>query len=94
VRFRYTPQALHDLEATCLHIREHNPSAAVKVLEQTEAMLAKLARAEVEGPEVELRSGERVRTWPIHPFRVYYVRDGSGIVVLRLHHHARRPLIR
>jgi plasmid stabilization system protein ParE len=59
------------------------------------AVITSLAQGEFDGPECELRrTGERVRSWPVRPYRVYYRREADTFVVLRLHHAARRPIAR
>jgi plasmid stabilization system protein ParE len=55
----------------------------------------RLASNEFEGPESELRvTHERVRSWPVRPYRIYYRREADTLVVLRIYHAARRPIAR
>lgn len=56
-------------------------------------VIGKLAAREFDGPEGVLRTtGERVRSWPVRPYRIYYRRDGETLVILRIYHSARRPI--
>lgn len=55
-------------------------------------VVEQLAAGDFEGPEQRLRSGRLVRSWPVPPLRVYYQRRADELVVLRVYHHARRPL--
>jgi plasmid stabilization system protein ParE len=56
-------------------------------------VITSLAEGEFDGPEQELRrTGERVRSWPVPPFRIYYRREPDEFVVLRVYHSARRPI--
>ena len=70
-------------------------------------LLATVAPAPAKAQDVgfSIRIGDRYRgsslyfrnsprMYVVPGTRVYYVRDENGIVVLRLHHHARRPLTR
>jgi len=35
-----------------------------------------------------------VRSWPVHPVRVYYERSADKVVVLRIYHQSRSPITR
>ncbi len=43
------------------------------------------------GPST-LMDGQRVRGWPLPPFRVYYHRNADGLIVLRVYHQRKLPL--
>jgi plasmid stabilization system protein ParE len=48
-----------------------------------------------EAVEVALRrGGDKVRSWPAPPFRIYYRRESETLIVLRVYHSSRRPLAR
>ena len=85
-------QAEEDLEESLSHIYERNPAAALKLARKVFAALSLLSAADVDGPSVQLTTGEIVRRWLVSPFRIYYVRDGDELRVVRIYHHARRPL--
>lgn len=91
---RLSPEAEADLTATLEFIRERNPAAAMKLAKKVFATLKKLAAGKVDGPEYRLTTGEVVRSWLIHPFRVFYLRRQDELQVLRIYHHARRPIAR
>ena len=88
----FAPEALADLEATVEFIRERDHDAAARLAERVLDLIDELAADSFDGPETELRSGERVRSWPVPPLRVYYRRKDGALQVLRIYHHARRPL--
>ena len=85
-------QAEEELEESLSHLYERNPAAALKLARKVFAALSLLAGGNVEGPSVQLTTGEMVRGWRVSPFRIYYVRAGDELRVLRIYHHARRPL--
>ena len=86
------PEAEADLQATLEFIRERNSTAALKLARQVFAILKRLAVGRTDGPEHRLTTGEIVRSWLIPPFRVYYQRQQDVLHVLRIYHHARRPI--
>jgi plasmid stabilization system protein ParE len=92
VKVLLAPDAEADLQATLEFIRERNPSAALKLARQVFSTLNKLASGGVDGPQHRLTTGETVRSWLIPPFRVYYQRQQDVVHVLRVYHHARRPI--
>lgn len=57
-------------------------------------MIDELAAGGLDGPEQELLSGQRVRSWPVPPVRVYYRRTGDLLEVVRIYHQARRPIVK
>jgi plasmid stabilization system protein ParE len=88
----FSEQAEDDLDACLSHIRERNPAAALKMARKVLAAVSLLSTGNVDGPSVRLSTGETVRGWLVSPFRVYYARVGAELRVLRIYHHARRPL--
>jgi len=55
-------------------------------------LVERLAEGDFEGPEQQLRSGMIVRSWPLPPYRIYYRRREGVLEVMRVYHHARRPI--
>jgi plasmid stabilization system protein ParE len=95
VKIAFAPEAVDDLAAAVEYLRERNPQAAATTAAVVFSTIDKLAACEFEGPESELRStGERVRSWPARPYRIYYRRDGATLVVLRIYHSSRRSIAR
>jgi len=94
VRIRFAPQAEADLRGTLEYIGERNPRAAKKLAERVLAVIEMLAAREFEGQTQRLTTGELVHSWPVPPFRIYYQRQGDELQVLRVYHHARRPIAR
>jgi hypothetical protein len=43
---------------------------------------------------VLLKTGEKIRGWPYPPFRVYYKREPKALLVLRVYHQKREPIVR
>ena len=90
---RYAPAAAADLRSAVAYLLRHNPEAARKFQAALLKLLDQLDDRTIEGPEVRMRSGKVVRTWPIRPWRVYYVRDPDGILsIIRIYHERREPL--
>jgi plasmid stabilization system protein ParE len=85
-------EANEDLKSTLRVIAEHNPFAARGLRERVRKTLRQLARRDFEGPEIELISGGRCRSWPVPPLRIYYQRRSDALHVVRIYHHARRPI--
>ena len=83
-----------DLKSTVEYIRERNWDAATRLAERVLEAIDKIADGAFDGPETELRSGERVRSWPVPPLRAYYQRKQDALHVLRIYHQSRRPLTR
>jgi len=95
VKIELAPEAVEDLAAAVAYLLERNPRAAATTADAIFAAIDKLAAHEFEGPARELRTtGERVYSWPVRPYRIYYRREGETLVVLRIHHSARRPISR
>jgi len=94
VKVRFLAQAYADLSATIEHIARNHPVAAEALSSRVMRIVEQLAAGEFDGPEQRLRSGKLVRSWPVPPLRIYYQRRADAFVVLRVYHHARRPLVR
>ncbi len=90
----FSPEALDDLVATVAHIARDDPGAASRLAERVFEMADHLAAGGLDGPEQVLHSGERVRSWPVPPLRIYYQRDSGDFLVLRVYHQARKPIAR
>jgi len=89
------PEAADDLAALVEYLQERNPQAALATADGIFRVIDCLAAKEFDGPECELRrSGERVRSWPVRPYRIYYLREDDALIVLRIYHSARRPIAR
>jgi plasmid stabilization system protein ParE len=87
------PEAVDDLAAAIEYLGERNPRAAAATAEAIFQAIDRLAARDFEGPERELRTTrERVRSWPVRPYRIYYRWEEDTLVVLRIHHSARRPI--
>jgi plasmid stabilization system protein ParE len=81
VNVTFAPEALEDLSAAIAFLSERNLSAAVRLSDRIFAVIDRLAEGEFDGPEQQPRlSGERVRSWPVPPFRIYYRREPDKFV--------------
>jgi plasmid stabilization system protein ParE len=76
------------------YIAKDNPRAASSLADRVFALVDRLAAGEFDGPEHRLSNGQLVRSWPVPPLRVYYQRLAKELRVLRIYHHARRPIAR
>ena len=88
------PRAIVELQACVDYIRKDSPRAASELAAQVFATIDMIAAGDFEGPESVLRTGQRVRSWPVPPLRIYYHRREQELVVLRIYHQARRPITR
>ena len=89
---RLSPPASEDLRQAYEHIAQENHEAADRMLTRIVEVVAILASGAVEGREVRLWDGRRVRTWPVPPYRIYYRRGPEVFEIVRLYHQARRPI--
>lgn len=86
----FAPEAEADFAALIGYLAERNPSAAAKLGQRIFEVIDRLAAEEYQGPETALANGERVNSWPVPPFRIYYQRTPTGLWILRIYHQARR----
>ena len=90
----WSPQALDDVSVAVDYLVEHHAAdAAVKLVERITDLVGKLASEPIDGPEHVLTTGERVRGWPCPPFRIFYQRIADALVVLRVYHQRRQPIV-
>jgi plasmid stabilization system protein ParE len=94
LKFTLAPQARQDLHSAVSYLLDRNPSAAAALKNHLIGTIEQLARGDFDGPEIQLRSGRWVRSWPVPPYRIYYQRTADALRVLRVYHQARRPIVR
>lgn len=94
MRVVWSPEAVADMEAAIEYLAERNPEAAERLARGIVAVAEHLASDPVEGPEHVLSNGDRVRGWPHRPFRIYYQRRADALVILRVYHQRRMPIVR
>jgi len=87
----FSPHAIDDLRTFAARGIADDPRAAVKMIDRIFRVVLRLARGDFEGPERRLRSGQMVRSWPVHSLRIHYRRT-DALHVLRVYRHARRPI--
>ena len=88
MRLRLSPAALRDLAEATEFIAADNPDAAQRVRDRLVAASATLLDLPLMGSEDAL--GRRVLTVPGTDFRLIYAVRRDIILVLRIHHGARR----
>ena len=87
-----SPQAREDLRRAYQQIARDNRAAAGRMLARIVEIIGLLASGNVDGPEVTLRDGRRVSTWPVPPYRIYYRKTSDQFQIVRVYHQARRPI--
>ena len=92
MRIVITPRAFDDLAATAGYVSQKNPAAAGRLVDRVFELIDLLAEGGLDGPLTTLRSGAKVRSWPVPPFRIFYRREADELHVLRIYHQSRRPL--
>jgi plasmid stabilization system protein ParE len=90
----WTTEGADDFLTAVAYLHEQNPAAASKLAARTDEALQRLDELPLEGPETRLRGGAVVRSWPIPPFRAYYVRRDDDVLVLRFYDQRRDPIAR
>ncbi len=88
------PEAEEDLRCLVEYLRDRNPIAAAQLLDRVFTIIDRLAAGDFEGPEQTLRTGDRVRSWPSPPVRIYYRRQPGALWVIRIYDQRQRPLAR
>jgi plasmid stabilization system protein ParE len=90
----WSPEALADVGAAIDYLVDRNAPAALRLAINVTTCVERLAADPVDGPEHVLANGERVRGWPYPPFRIYYQRTGEDLLVVRVYHQRREPIVR
>lgn len=86
------PEAVEDLSGCVAYLATRNSIAANRLVDRVFQMIEQLAEGGIDGIKQTLKSGEEVRSWPIPPLRIYYRREASRLVVLRIYNLKRSPL--
>ncbi len=90
----YAEEAIADILDAIAYLNDRRPTAASQLDSELAACIEHLAAGEFDGPLSRLRSGSLVRSWPVPPFRVYYQRQPGELLILRVYHQTRRPIVR
>ncbi len=90
----FAPEAEEDFRALVKYVAERNPAAAPSLSDRIFAIVDQLAAGDFDGPEVQLVTGEWVRSWAAPPVRIYYQRHANALWVVRIYHQARPPITR
>ncbi len=88
----FAPEAEADFRALIEYLQSRNPVAAAALADRIFAVIDQLAAGDFDGPEQTLRTGERLRSWPVPPVRIYYLRHANALWIARIYHQSRSPL--
>ena len=90
-----TADALRDLAEYALFVAASDHVAAARETERLREDIKRFALLPADGRPVRIKGvKEPVRRWSLPPFIVYYKREPDKLIVLRIYHHARRPIER
>jgi len=92
VKVALSDEAFADLEAAVDYLSHDDPAVAAHLAERVFDVAERLADGEYEGPETRLSTGDVVRSWPVHPYRLYYTRAHGRVYLVRIYHQRRKPL--
>jgi plasmid stabilization system protein ParE len=90
----WSTEGADDFLAAIAYLHERNAAATRRLLERVDEALRRLDELPLDGPETLLGSGVVVRSWPIPPFRAYYVRRDADVLVVRFYDQRREPIAR
>ncbi|HEU4407799.1 MAG TPA: type II toxin-antitoxin system RelE/ParE family toxin [Polyangiaceae bacterium] len=91
---RLTDEARRELAAQVAYLASVNPDAARRLAAAVRGALKLLDGGKVDGPQVQLKDGPRVRRWLVSPLQLFDERDGNDVVVRRVRHESQRPITR
>jgi plasmid stabilization system protein ParE len=94
LKVTHTEEAVADIVDAITYLNERNPTAAAKLDAEIARCIERLADREFDGPVSRLRSGAVVRSWGVPPFRIYYQRHADELLIIRVYHQKRRPIVR
>ncbi|MFO0628402.1 MAG: type II toxin-antitoxin system RelE/ParE family toxin [Polyangiales bacterium] len=90
-----TEPAQEDLDGVLGYLVVRNADAALALLDDVEESVSLLAQGLLEGREVTLSTGERVRRFVVRALVIYYYRrDADALRVLHVRDARREPLER
>jgi plasmid stabilization system protein ParE len=88
----FSRKAARDIQQAHAYAARDKPEAADRLVSRILDVTRLLALGVVDGPQVRLRDGRAVFSWPVSPYRIYYRRRGQVFEVVRVYHQARRPI--
>jgi plasmid stabilization system protein ParE len=89
---RFSRLAAAELQRQIDYLLERSPQAADQLAKDVKRAVADLDAGLFDGPEAELKSGQRVQTWPVPPLRIYDQRRDGTLVLVRVRHQRRRSI--
>lgn len=89
-----TEPAQEDLDGVLGYLVVRNADAALALLDDVEESVSLLAQGLLEGREVTLSTGERVRRFVVRALVIYDRRDADALRVLHVRDARREPLER
>ncbi len=94
MRIVVSPLATLDLQSIYDFLVARSPSAADRLLVEIGEAFGLLASGLRVGRAVTLRTGRRVWSWPVPPYRIYFRLLPDEMQVVRIYHQARKPIER
>ncbi|HEU4411660.1 MAG TPA: type II toxin-antitoxin system RelE/ParE family toxin [Polyangiaceae bacterium] len=91
---RFLAVARRELAGQLAYMNVVAPAAGPRLRAAVKYALDLLEAGGVDGPELMLRDGRRVRRWLVPPLVLFYVREKKGVLVVRVRHGAQRPITR
>jgi len=88
----FTLAARSDLAEAYEFIAQDSQDAATRALDRLVEVTNQLAAGDLQGSEVQLTDGRRVRRWSAPPYRVSYRRSTRRLAIVRVYHQSRRPI--
>jgi plasmid stabilization system protein ParE len=92
VKLSISDRAEREITDAVIYMAANDPRAAEGLLDRLYATFERLAKGELQGPWSRLVDGQRVQSWPVRPYRVYYQRSAEQTIIVRVHHQSRRPI--
>lgn len=93
--FELSRLAQYERDQYLYHLWADNPRAAAREAQRLWTALEEFAAAPIDGIEVTIPDWPRpARMHYVKPFKVFYERRPHGLFVIRMYHHARKPIER
>ncbi len=94
MKIEIAAEAVDDIANALNYVSARSEQAAERLRARIVEMMHRLANRDFEGPEDVLIGDGRARSWRVGAYRIYYQRIDDVFRVLRVYHHARRPIVK
>jgi plasmid stabilization system protein ParE len=94
VTILFSRDAEDDFRIVVEFLAERNPAAASALADRIFSVIDQLAAGDFDGPERELTTGERVRSFAVPPVRIYYQRADGALWIIRIYDQRQRSIER